>query len=133
MAGAYEEKLSYLPEDLAKKTQQVVKSLYFDVSVPNLLLDTNYAFEFQWLYEDGSKSSWSPGYRLKTAKIPTLVAPKFLNTDLTYFNGILNITWNGQDANGNAYTKAFDRINGINRIGNCLALGRVSNLTFTIF
>jgi hypothetical protein len=111
MAGAYEEKLSYLPEDLAKKTQQVVKSLYFDVSVPNLLLDTNYAFEFQWLYEDGSKSTWSPGYRLKTAKIPTLVAPKFLNTDLTYFNGILNITWNGQDANGNAYTKAFDRIN----------------------
>ena len=72
MAGAYEEKLSYLPEDLAKKTQQAVKSLYFDVSVPNLLLDTNYAFEFQWLYEDGSKSSWSPGYRLKTAKIKGL-------------------------------------------------------------
>jgi hypothetical protein len=101
----------YIPEDLAKKNQQTVKSLYFDVSVPNLLLDTNYAFEFQWLYEDGSKSSWSPGYKLKTAKLPTLVAPKFLNTDLTYFNGILNITWNGQDANGNAYTKAFDRIN----------------------
>jgi hypothetical protein len=111
MAGAYEEKLSYLPEDLAKKTQQVVKSLYFDVSVPNLLLDTDYAFEFQWLYEDGSKSSWSPGYKLKTAKIPTLQAPKFLNTDLTYFNGQLIISWNGQDANGNAYTKAFDRIN----------------------
>jgi hypothetical protein len=101
----------YIPEDLAKKNQQTVKSLYFDVSVPNLLLDTDYAFEFQWLYEDGSKSSWSPGYKLKTAKLPTLVAPKFLNTDLTYFNGILNITWNGQDANGNAYTKAFDRIN----------------------
>ncbi len=111
MADAYEGKLNYLPGDLVKKGEQTIDSLYFDVSVPNLLLDTDYAFEFQWLYEDGSKSTWSPGYRLKTAKIPTLVAPKFLNTDLTYFNGILNITWNGLDANGNAYTKAFDRIN----------------------
>jgi len=111
MADAYEGKLNYLPGDLVKKGEQTIDSLYFDVSVPNLLLDTDYAFEFQWLYEDGSKSTWSPGYRLKTAKIPTLTAPKFLNTDLTYFNGQLIISWNGQDANGNAYTKAFDRIN----------------------
>jgi hypothetical protein len=97
--------------DLASKTQLTTDQLYFDVPVTGLLLDTPYAFQFQWIYEDETRSGWSPGFRLTTAKIPTLIAPKFLNTDLTYFNGILNISWNGQDANGNAYTKAFDRIN----------------------
>lgn len=97
--------------DLASKTQITTDQLYFDVPVTGLLLDTPYAFQFQWIYEDETRSGWSPGFRLTTAKIPTLIAPKFLNTDLTYFNGILNISWNGQDANGNAYTKAFDRIN----------------------
>jgi hypothetical protein len=97
--------------DLAGKTQLTTDQLYFDVPVTGLLLDTPYAFQFQWIYEDNTRSGWSPGFKLTTAKIPTLTAPKFLNTDLTYFNGQLIISWNGQDANGNAYTKAFDRIN----------------------
>jgi hypothetical protein len=97
--------------DLASKTQLTTDQLYFDVPVTGLLLDTPYAFQFQWIYEDNTRSGWSPGFKLTTAKIPTLTAPKFLNTDLTYFNGQLVISWNGQDANGNAYTKAFDRIN----------------------
>jgi len=97
--------------DLASKTQLTTDQLYFDVPVTGLLLDTPYAFQFQWIYEDNTRSGWSPGFKLTTAKIPTLTAPKFLNTDLTYFNGQLIISWNGQDANGNAYTKAFDRIN----------------------
>jgi len=97
--------------DLASKTQLTTDQLYFDVPVTGLLLDTPYAFQFQWIYEDETRSGWSPGFKLTTAKIPTLTAPKFLNTDLSYFNGQLVISWNGQDANGNAYTKAFDRIN----------------------
>lgn len=97
--------------DLASKTQLTTDQLYFDVPVTGLLLDTPYAFQFQWIYEDETRSGWSPGFKLTTAKIPTLTAPKFLNTDLSYFNGQLIIAWNGQDANGNAYTKAFDRIN----------------------
>lgn len=100
-----------LPADLASKTQLTTDQLYFDVPVTGLLLDTPYAFQFQWIYEDETRSGWSPGFKLTTAKIPTLTAPKFLNTDLSYFNGQLIIAWNGQDANGNAYTKAFDRIN----------------------
>lgn len=97
--------------DLASKTQLTTDQLYFDVPVTGLLLDTPYAFQFQWIYEDETRSGWSPGFRLTTAKIPTLTAPKFLNTDLSYFNGQLIITWNGQDANGQPYTKAFDRVN----------------------
>jgi len=97
--------------DLAGKTQLTTDQLYFDVPVTGLLLDTPYAFQFQWIYEDETRSGWSPGFRLTTAKIPSLAAPKFLNTDLSYFNGQLIITWNGQDANGQAYTKAFDRVN----------------------
>jgi hypothetical protein len=49
MAGAYEEKLSYLPEDLAKKTQQAVNSLYFDVSVPDEMIEPLQQVYRHWL------------------------------------------------------------------------------------
>lgn len=100
----------YFPSDLAKNNQLTGQD-YFTVPVPNLKIDTPYSFQFQWVYSDGELSPWSDGYTLTTVDLPTLTAPKFLNTDLTYFNGILNITWNGLDANGQAYSKAFDRIN----------------------
>jgi len=100
----------YFPSDLAKNNQLTDQD-YFTVPVPNLKIDTKYSFQFQWVYSDGELSPWSDGYTLTTVDLPTLTAPKFLNTDLTYFNGILNITWNGLDANGQPYGKAFDRIN----------------------
>ena len=108
----------YFPKDLIKNptaanvaANAASDKNNFTVVVPNLKIDSAHAFQFQYVFEDGVKSDWSPGYLLTTANIPSLAAPKFLNTDLTYFNGILNITWNGLDANGQAYTKAFDRIN----------------------
>ena len=100
----------YFPSDLAK-SNQLTDQDYFTVPVPNLKIDTKYSFQFQWVYSDGELSPWSDGYTLTTVDLPTLTPPKFLNTDLTYFNGILNITWNGLDANGQPYNKAFDRIN----------------------
>jgi hypothetical protein len=99
------------PADIQVVQQPDSNKDYFNFKATNLKIDTPHFITFQWVYADGTTSDFSPKYSFTTAKIPTLVAPKFLNTDLTYFNGILNITWNGQDANGNAYTKAFDRIN----------------------
>jgi len=102
---------SNLPEDLNIDNKVKTGQDYFTVPVVGLKIDSPYAFQFRWVYPNGKLGPWSDGLNLTTAKIPTLSPPKFLNTDLTYFNGILNITWNGLDANGQAYTKAFDRIN----------------------
>jgi len=38
----------------------------FTVVVPNLKIDASYAFQFQYVFEDGVKSDWSPGYFLNT-------------------------------------------------------------------
>ena len=102
---------SNYPNDLNKDNQVKTDQDYFTIPVVNLKINQTYSFNFQWAYPDGRLSPWSDGLSLTTANLPSLVPPKFLNTDLTYFNGILNITWNGLDANGNPYTKAFDRIN----------------------
>ena len=99
------------PDDLNKDNKIKTGQDYFTIPVVNLKIDQPYSFNFQWVYADGTVSPWSDGLSLTTAKLPTLAAPKFLNTDLSYFNGQLIITWNGQDANGQPYTKAFDRVN----------------------
>ena len=39
----------------------------FTVVVPNLKIDSNYAFQFQYVFEDGVKSDWSPGYFINTS------------------------------------------------------------------
>jgi len=89
---------------------------YYIVKISKLQLNLPYTAKFQWSFQDQAlndkvKSLWSNGYQFTTIKLPTLTPPRFLNTDLSYFNGVLIITWNGLDASGNAYTKAFDRIN----------------------
>lgn len=99
------------PDDLNKDKKAKTGQDYFTIPVVNLKINQTYSFNFQWAYPDGRLSPWSDGLSLTTANLPSLVPPKFLNTDLSYFNGQLIITWNGLDANGNPYTKAFDRIN----------------------
>jgi len=99
------------PADIQVVQQPDSNKDYFNFKAAGLKIDTPHYITFQWVYADGTTSDFSPKYRFTTADIPTLAPPKFLNTDLTYFNGILNITWNGLDSAGQAYTKAFDRIN----------------------
>jgi hypothetical protein len=99
------------PDDLNKDNKVKTGQDYFTIPVVNLKIDSPYSFNFQWKYPDGTVGPWSDGLSLTTADLPTLAAPKFLNTDLSYFNGQLIITWNGQDANGQPYTKSFDRVN----------------------
>ena len=98
------------PADIQVVQQPDSTKDYFNFKAPNLKIDTPHYITFQWVYADGTTSDFSPKYRFITADIPVLAPPKFLNTDLTYFNGILNITWNGLDAAGQPYIKAFDRI-----------------------
>ena len=98
------------PADIQVVQQPDSNKDYFNFKAPNLRIDTPHYVTFQWVYADGTTSDFSPKYRFTTADIPVLAPPKFLNTDLTYFNGILNITWNGLDAAGQPYIKAFDRI-----------------------
>ena len=45
---------------------------YFNVKVVGLKIDKNYSFQFQWVFEDGTLSDWSPGYKIAT---PTETIP----------------------------------------------------------
>jgi hypothetical protein len=45
---------------------------YFLRKVTGLKIDKNYSFKFQWVFEDDSKSEWSPGYQIGT---PTETVP----------------------------------------------------------
>jgi hypothetical protein len=101
----------YYPDDLNKNNKVKTGQDYFTIPASDLKVGQQYSFNFQWVYPDGKVSPWSDGLTLTAANLPDLIAPKFLNTDLSYFNGQLIITWNGQNASGQAYTKAFDRIN----------------------
>jgi hypothetical protein len=56
-----------VPTDLALSVQPDIDKDYFSVSIKNLKLDKTYAIQFQWVYEDGSTSEWSPGYQVVTA------------------------------------------------------------------
>ncbi|MEY4331280.1 MAG: hypothetical protein RLZZ196_18 [Bacteroidota bacterium] len=100
-----------LPADLNIKSQPDTDKDYFRVTCTGLKTNTNYNFQFQYVFPDKTTSDWSPTYFLKTAAIGGPNPPKFDAVDLTYFQGILNITWNGLDSTGNPYGKEFDRIN----------------------
>jgi len=39
---------------------------YFLRKVTGLKIDQNYSFKFQWVFEDDTKSDWSPGYQINT-------------------------------------------------------------------
>ena len=56
-----------VPKDLAISAQPDVNKDYFDIQVTGLKVDQTYSFQFQWIYEDGEVSNWSPGYQLATA------------------------------------------------------------------
>jgi len=102
---------NYYPSDLAKTANDLPANQdYFTVSVPNLKTNSGYSFEFQWVYSDGSVSDWSPGYFLNTSNIATLPKPKLTSANISYFQGILRVTWDGTDYNNTSYGNGFSRI-----------------------
>jgi hypothetical protein len=66
------------PKDLDIAQQTSPDKNYFNVKVIGLKIDKPYSFQFQWIYEDGSLSQWSPSYVVTTSNesapaVPTSV------------------------------------------------------------
>jgi hypothetical protein len=61
------------PADLNVVPQPDTDKNYFNFKATNLKIDQTYAIKFQWVYLDGTKSDWSPGYfvNTNTESVPT--------------------------------------------------------------
>ncbi len=55
------------PKDLQTTPQPDTDKNYFNFKATGLKIDKSYAIKFQWVYEDGELSDWSPGYFVNTA------------------------------------------------------------------
>lgn len=100
----------YYPEDLNKDNKVKTGQDYFTVPVVNLKTNQSYSFNFQWVYPDGTVGDWSDGYVLYTSNIATLPKPKLTSANISYFQGILKVTWDGTDYNNTSYGNGFSRI-----------------------
>lgn len=84
-----EEKVKPLPKDLQIDSQpDSVDKDKFRVSVTGLELDKSYAFQFQYVFENGSISQWSPGYVVLT---PTESVPGAPTATITGGVGLIKI------------------------------------------
>lgn len=101
---------SNYPEDLNKDNKVKTGQDYFTVPVVNLKTNQSYSFNFQWVYPDGTVGDWSDGYVLYTSNIATLPKPKLTSANISYFQGILKVTWDGTDYNNTSYGNGFSRI-----------------------
>jgi hypothetical protein len=109
---------AYVPKDLLKdpSTANVAANSAGDKDVftfvaPNLKTNSVYQFQFKYVFADGVESDeWSPTYTVFTSNIATLAKPKLTSANVTYFQGILNVTWDGTDYNNTGYGNGFSRI-----------------------
>lgn len=68
MADTLESTGNYIPKDLQIASQpDSVDKDKFKVVATGLKIDETYAFQFQYVYPDGTLSEWSPGYLLNTS------------------------------------------------------------------
>ncbi len=98
------------PEDLNKNNQVKTGQDYFTIPVVDLNINSPYAFQFRWIYQDGEASPWSDGYVAFTGSVATPNKPKLTAANISYFQGILKVTWDGTDYNNTAYGKGFSRV-----------------------
>jgi hypothetical protein len=69
MADTLESTGNYLPKDLRITAQpDAVDKDKFKVVATGLKIDSNYAFQFQYVFEDDVKSDWSPGKLVTTSQ-----------------------------------------------------------------
>jgi len=98
-------------EDLLKDTSASFEDgNYFVVTVPDLTPGTIYPIEFRWKYKDGTFSEWGCVKTIVAPLASTPSRPGFSQGDLSYFQGILTVTWSGQDFNNLSYGATFDRV-----------------------
>jgi hypothetical protein len=69
--AAYEELPKFLPKDLDKNNSSGTSQDYFTIPVLNLKPGAPYAFNFQWVFPDGTRSKWSDGYTVTAASYAT--------------------------------------------------------------
>lgn len=74
---------------------------YYDITINPLKLSTNYAFQFQWIFQDKSlnekvKESWSNIFKVTTPS-DGINPPRFVSSDLGYTGNTLLVSWNGKD------------------------------------
>ena len=70
--------MSDKPSDLQTTPQPDTDKDFFNFKAAGLKINKNYAIKFQWVYNDGSLSDWSPGFILTTSNetspdVPTSV------------------------------------------------------------
>lgn len=63
------------PLDLQVTQQPNTDKNFFNFKAAGLKIDESYAIKFQWVYEDGTVSPWSPGYFVNTNTEPVPAAP----------------------------------------------------------
>ena len=63
------------PSDLNIVTQPDTNKDYFNFKAIGLKIDENYAIKFQWVYDDGTVSEWSPGKFINTSTESVPSAP----------------------------------------------------------
>ena len=85
---------------------------YWDVVIPDLDFDTSYALQAGWTYSDKTLgiSELSDRFIFTTDAEPGLPAPKFVNSDLTIYQGKLQVNWQGTDYTSTPYVLTLDYI-----------------------
>ena len=99
-------------EDLLKDTSVSYEDgNYFIVTLTDLVPGESYPVQLKWTYKDKTaNTNWSA---VNLLSIPVPVdpnRPKFSETDLSYFQGILTVTWSGKDYTDIDYLNFLDRI-----------------------
>jgi len=67
--------MSDKPLDLQVVQQPDTNKDYFNFKATGLKIDKTYAIKFQWVYDDGTLSDWSPGYFINTVTETVPSAP----------------------------------------------------------
>ena len=85
---------------------------YWDVVIPDLDFDTSYALQAGWMYSNKTLgiSELSDRFIFTTDAEPGLPAPKFVNSDLTIYQGKLQVNWQGTDYTSTPYVLTLDYI-----------------------
>lgn len=99
-----------IPDDLRNKPSDQKTNDYFLVTVNDLNPSQLYSFQFAWVYEDKTVSPWSSTFSARTRDENELNKPKFLETDLSYLQGVITVQWGGKDYLDKDYLPSLDRI-----------------------
>lgn len=87
---------------------------YYEITINPLKLNTNYAFQFQWIFEDksiGEKvgDNWSNVFKVTTIS-DSINKPQFRQIDLDYTTNTLLVSWTGKDYLGADYKGNLQRV-----------------------